>query len=208
MAKFDIASNVTYVDRAGWGSDRSIPRLGRIVPRTQRTKAIIHHTVIVDSDATKNFWETEAEVIQKMRELQRARPDLGRDVPYNFVIFLMNTNPASIYACEGRGEDRSGAHTIGHNTAGIGIALQGDFENNPTDPTPYVPLISLFLGWLKFDPNGPGYGGPYDPLRSLGTDRPSNRQVWCHRDLDDTACPGDRVVAILSQLEFRDPRRP
>lgn len=206
MAKFDIAPGVTYLDRNSWGSRRDIPRLGRIVPRNSRTKVIIHHTVIVDSDTTKNFWETEDEVIQKMKQLQTIRPDLGKDVPYNFVVFLKNAPTPSIYVCEGRGEDRSGAHTGGHNTAGIGIAFQGDFHNIATDLETYVPLVSLFLGWLKFAPNNPSYGGPYDPMRNLGTDRPSNRQVWCHRDLGSSSCPGDHVVTILSALKFTDPR--
>lgn len=206
MAKFNIAPGVTYLDRAGWNSRRDIPRRGRIVPRNSRTKVIIHHTVIVDDDATKNFWETEAEVITKMQQLQTIRPDLGQDVPYNFVIFLMNSTTPSIYVCEGRGEDRSGAHTRGHNTKGIGIAFQGDFHTIATTLDSYVPLVSLFLGWLKFDPNHPSYGGPYDPMRNLGTDRPSGRQVWCHKDLGSTACPGDSVVSILSDLQFTDPR--
>jgi hypothetical protein len=57
-----------------------------------------------------------------MRKLQTLlAKKLGKDVPYNFVAHLMDTSPASMLVCEGRGEDRSGAHTKGHNTKGIGI---------------------------------------------------------------------------------------
>ena len=144
MAKFDIAP-VIFVDRAGWGARQDLPRLGHRVLRITWTHVIIHHTVVVDPDATPNLWETENKVFGRMVQLQTIRPDLGLDVPYNFVIFLMAGNPASIYVCEGRGEDRSGAHTRGHNTTGIGIALEGNFEL-AFDIGPFVPLISRFLG--------------------------------------------------------------
>jgi hypothetical protein len=208
MAKVNIAPGVTYLDRESWYADSNLGRLGRIVPRSYRDRVFIHHTVIIDdSDPSKNLWETESEVIQQMQKLQTIRPDLGYDVPYNFVIFLMNTNPPSIYVCEGRGEDRSGAHTRGFNYEAIGIALQGDFETYSIDLEPYTDLISQFLGWLKFDPNAPNYGGPYAPLSHLGTVTPDNsdRQVFAHRDVSETDCPGDSTIAVLSQFRFINP---
>jgi len=203
MAKFDIPSRVRYVDHTGWGASPGFPRLGFHVPRRARTHVIIHHTVVVDPDATPNLWDTENTVFGRMVQLQTIRPDLGLDVPYNFVIFLMDGNPASIYVCEGRGEDRAGAHTKGHNTLGIGIALEGNFEL-AFDIGPFVPLISRFLGWLKYDPNGPGYG-PYQPMENLGQLAPAGRQVFGHRDFAATACPGNSVYTALAQLGFTHP---
>ncbi|MBE9030153.1 N-acetylmuramoyl-L-alanine amidase [filamentous cyanobacterium LEGE 11480] len=200
MAKFQIANRVTYADRRGWGADSKYPRRGYRVNRKDRETIFIHHTVIVDNDVTKNQWETEAEVFSKMRQLQIIRQkDLGSDVPYNFVVFLMNTNPASIYVCEGRGEDRTGAHTRGHNTKGIGIALQGNFEHILTPLSEYIPLISLFLGWLKFDPNGPNYGGPYAPMSNLN-------EISYHQKVSNTACPGKHVIEIIPRLKYINPR--
>lgn len=200
MARIVITPGVTYLDRQGWGADPRYPRLGDKVPREVRTEVIIHHTVMVDRDTTKNLWETEAEVRAQMRRLQTIRPDLGNDVPYNFVIFLINTTPPSIYVCEGRGEDRSGSHTVGHNTTGIGVAFQGDFEHYPVEVQPYVPLVNQFLGWLKYDPNAPGYGGPYAPLRQL-------RHIYPHRKFKDTDCPGRYLLAVLPHLAFVRPRQ-
>lgn len=209
MAKIDIAPGVTYLDRDSWSADPNFPRRGDIVPRSYRDRVFIHHTVIVDSDPSKNLWETESDVINQMQKLQTIRPDLGYDVPYNFVVFLMNTKTPSIYVCEGRGEDRSGAHTRGFNDRAIGIALQGDFENYNLDLHPYTDLISQFLGWLKFDPNASNYGGPYAPLSHLGTVTPnhSDREVFAHRDVDETYCPGDAAIAVLSQLRFINPNK-
>jgi len=205
MARFTIVRGLTYLDRIGWRARPDLPRLGYPVARDQRTHVIIHHTTITDTDSTTNLWETEREVQQQMQRLQTVRPQLGLDVPYNFVLFLMNQNPPAVFACEGRGEDRTGAHTKGHNTTGIGIAIQGNFQQH-IDITRFVPLISFFLGWLKFDPNGPGYGGPYPPLSNLGQLKPAGREVFCHRDFSATHCPGHSVMAILPQIRFANPR--
>lgn len=202
MARFEISPGVMYLDRSEWKPNPDLPRLGRFVPRKDRTQIIIHHTVCEDNDETPNRWETEDEVIKKMQRLQTIRPDLGLDVPYNFIVFLMNSDPASIIVCEGRGEDRLGAHTEGHNTPAIGIALQGNFQAHAIDVRPYARHISKFLGWLKFDANGPNYGGPYEPLKNLGSSTPEDRLVWCHRDFKNTDCPGKHIFSILPQLNF------
>ena len=131
MADFEIIPGLRFVDRRGWGASAAHPRLGNQVSRAARSHVIIHHTVMPDGDSSPNLWETDAEVFAMMRRLQTVRPDLGLDVPYNFVVFLMR-NATEIIICEGRGEDRSGAHTKGHNTHGIGVCFAGEFEHGPT----------------------------------------------------------------------------
>lgn len=173
--------------RQQWGVNQSLPRLGWPVPRDKRTHAIIHHTVIVDNDVTKNIWEDIHEVRTKMKQLQTIRPDLGLDVPYNFVAFLMSSG--NLIVCEGRGLDMTGAHTHGHNTAGIGIAFQGNFQLL-TNMEPYVPAINQFLVELK------------DKLPNIGTDRPTYREVYTHRDFTTTACPGLSIANYVNDFTF------
>lgn len=208
MAKFEIVPGLTFVDRSGWGADPQFPRKGHRVDRNKRTHIIIHHTVMVDSnDHSPNLWENENEVFAMMKKLQTVRPDLGLDVPYNFVAFLMTGSP-KVVICEGRGEDRSGAHTKGHNTAGIAISFAGDFENKPIDSTVIserMPLISNFLGWLKFSASHPTYGN-YSPMTNLGELQPKDRAVFFHQDFKNTACPGEKLKTHLTQLTFVDPR--
>ena len=184
-----IQQGLTYLNRAEWGARTDIPRLGHPVPRTARTEAIIHHTVVIDSDATPNRWETRAEVETKMRQLQTIRPDLGLDVPYNFVAFLMADG--SMIVCEGRGLDRTGAHTHAHNTSGVATAFQGNFQL-PITVGSYMPHISRWLGWLKFD-NG---------MTNLGSSHPPGSIAYGHRDLSSTSCPGANLYAIIPQLTF------
>lgn len=192
-----IQPGLVYLTRDDWKADKTIPRLGRTVARSSRTEAIIHHTVIVDSDTTKNLWTTIYEVKAKMRQLQKIRPDLGKDVPYNFVMFLMEDG--SIIVCEGRGLDLSGAHTKGHNYDGVATALQGNFML-PVNLTPYVPAISRWWGHLKYDMG----------MANLGSRHPTRGIAYGHRDFRDpndtstwTSCPGDNLYAIIPLLTFQ-----
>jgi len=40
------------IDRAEWGADKKLPRRGYLIGALRRTEVYIHHTVIVDADAT------------------------------------------------------------------------------------------------------------------------------------------------------------
>lgn len=191
-----LTENVVYLPRSAWGANPAYPRLGYLVPKGRRTHIIQHHTVGVDSDATPNIWETEEEVRHQMRRLQTIRPDLGLDVPYNFVFFQMKSG--DLYVCEGRGEDRTGAHTRGHNTEGIGCAWHGNFESFPFARRE-ISAASSFFGWLK---NERG-------MVNLGTVKPPGRDTFGHRDFRDpndrrtwTACPGQHLYAEIGEFTF------
>ncbi len=154
------------------------------------------------SDSSPNLWETPDEVFKMMRRLQTVRPDLGKDVPYNFVAFLMKKKH-TIMVCEGRGEDRTGAHTKGHNTSGIGISFAGNFMDgiSDADVSSRMHLISQFLSWLKFDPSHQDYG-QFDPMNNLGKLHPPQRNVFIHKDFAPTDCPGTKIIKFAGMLDF------
>lgn len=193
-----IAPDVEYLSRTDWGARTDLPRLGTALPPDVATEAIMHHTVIIDSDATPNRWESAAEIIPKMRQLQTIRPDLGLDVPYSYVAFLMQyQHKIGLILCEGRGPYRRGAHTAWHNVTGRAIAIEGNTEIGlPIDP--YVQHLSYAWGWIKDE-----YG-----LVNLGNVRPARGGiVHGHTDFRDendrrtwTACPGRGMMAVVDQL--------
>lgn len=185
-----------FLTRAKWGADNSLPRRGHLIGPLHRTEAFVHHTVIVDSDASANEWETLAEVKKWMRRLQKIRPDLGLDVPYNIVCFCMADG--EIVLCEGRGVDRTGAHTKGHNRFALGIAFQGDFENKAL-PEKINDQLSELTQWLRDLRINQGF-------HNLGTLRPKDKQVWGHRDSPaaNTACPGKNLYDKLALIRFID----
>ncbi len=206
MAIFEIVPNLVFISRSEWASNINLPRLGGKVDRSDRTHVIIHHTVTPDSDETPNVWENHDEILVRMRKLQVIRPDLGLDVPYNFVAFVMDDDKLVI--CEGRGEDRSGAHTKGHNTRGIAVSFAGNFEDLSVAGARLehkMGLLSYFLGWLKFDPSDPSYG-QFREMRNLGSLSPQGRDVFAHSDFKATACPGKKIEQHLDEVNFRDPK--
>lgn len=182
-----------YLTRAEWGANTSLPRLGAIRARSLVTHPVIHHSVIVDSDSTPDLWETDDEIKSKMRQLQVIRPDLGRDVPYHFVGFCMADGRLLI--CEGRGEDRRGAHAPGHNTSGLGFCFEGDFTTVAFDLMPYLVQVSYFLGWLRDDAT----------MSNLDTvPSPAGNTAWGHREIGATsgatACPGNALWAQIANV--------
>lgn len=189
---------MVYLSRAEWGARTDIPRLGMpSVPRARRSYNIIHHTVIVDADVSPNVWESLDEVKAVMRRLQTIRPDLGADVPYNFVLFLMGDG--TIVVCEGRGYDLWGAHTAGRdsggnyfNGSGIATSFCGNFEDYPTDIDPWLTAINAWFHHLK------------TVFANLGATTVCGRLTCGHRDFpgNSTACPGIHLYRRLVDFQF------
>lgn len=156
----------------------------------------IHHTVVVDSDSTANEWETEIEVAARMRHLQKIRPDLGMDVPYNFVAFCMSHG--ELLLCEGRGLQRTGAHAKDHNRSAISVAFQGNFQSGAL-PYKFDSQLLQLAAWLRDLRNKKGFD-------RLGYSRPERGQVWGHRDAETakTLCPGQNLYERLTQIRYID----
>lgn len=191
-----LSPKILYLEREDWGENPNLPRLGALVLAEDREYAIMHHTVVIDHDATPNLWQTIVEVRRKMQQLQTIRPDLGYDVPYSFVVFFMAGG--WIVICEGRGLYRRGAHTKYYNRRGIGVAIQANLEL-AVDLDPYIGLLSDVWSWLKYDQG----------LVNLGNVRPPEAQVWGHQQLsppiDPTACPGSTLMAVIGRIQFANP---
>ncbi len=164
--------------------DTSLSRRGTIVDRSRRKGLVFHHTVTTDNDTTKNEWENLDEVRAMSVRMQTIRPDLGLDVPYNFLAFPMSDGDVAMV--EGRGEDRSGAHTKGHNIEFIAVAWVGDFENRaaPARLAANMQDVADTIMTMGF-PN-------------MGSRRPSDtREVFGHRDVGSTSCPGKAIFGLL-----------
>ena len=180
------------LSRRQWGAKASLPRRGHPIGAAKRTEVFVHHSVIIDDDASLNEWEDLAEVRAKMRQLQTSRPDLGNDVPYSTVAFCMASG--DLVLCEGRGLDRSGAHTVGHNRSALGIAFQGNFDRLPL-PKYFDEQLARLGDWLRHLRRDRGF-------TQLGSLRPPGRHVWAHRDIKSTQCPGNHLYDRLELIRF------
>ncbi len=195
-----ITERLTYLSRDDWGADSRYPRLGgaddprthrnfRFILPAERTTVPEHHSVMVDSDATKNIWENVPEIIEKQQQVQTIRPDLGIDVPYSDCLYFMPNG--RIIVCEGRGFIRSGAHTIGYNISGYGLCFMGNFQDfGPIDLSLWIPQISSYLGYLKYEIKMVNLG-PKEPHRALNA--------------TFTACPGNGIIRTISRQRYTKP---
>ena len=192
----EILTDVLYLTRADWGADQSLPRLGYTQDRSGvdlyllKTEVDLHHSVAVDNDATPDIWETLDEIKAKSRAMQVVRPDLGSDWPYNHGGFLMPRGVICI--AEGRGYNRTGAHTRGHNTEGWGFVFMGNFEAAPfVNIDPWMPAINRYLAHVK------------------RTELPNLIEIKTHREIErergrNTVCPGRDVTSRMHQFSLED----
>lgn len=159
---------IQYLTRASYGAGPVT--VGHAVPISQFVGLVVHHTVIVlpDYDHDSLIAGDLDDCIRYMQQLQHARPDLGDDCPYSYVVF----EGAEAWDCvvaEGRGLGRTGAHTIGYNSSRYGCAFAGDFTT--WSPTP----------------------GMWEGVRFVGRmlDQPADANPTLeHRDVYATQCPG------------------
>lgn len=116
-----------YLTRDDWGAGPL--RRGNIIDEHNFIALRVHHTVIVmpDYDGDGFLHGDIDDVKRYMKSLQAARPDLGSEVPYSFVVFPGERNEDFIVA-EGRGPGVTGAHTEGQNSWTYGTALPGNYE--------------------------------------------------------------------------------
>lgn len=172
---------IEVLSREDWGADPNLPKLGWQVPVEQFVGLIVHHTVMVLTDTDHDGYAAGDldDISNYMQRLQVARPDLGLDVPYSFVVFEGLT-PADAVICYGRGQYRTGAHTAGYNSTAWGIALAGDYTN--IAPTAgMLEAIRLIGRWLA---------DPTNAMPTLG-----------HKDTVATACPGALAYPLLDQVQ-------
>lgn len=192
-----LLPDVLYLTRADWGADTDLPRGGYATDRNgvdiylRKTDVALHHSVVVDNDPTPEIWETLDEIKAKSRRMQTIRPDLGNDWPYNHGLYLMPDGV--ICVAEGRGYNRTGAHTKGHNTAGWGLVFMGNFHAGPrVRLDAWVPAINRYLVHVRT------------------TELPNLIVIKSHRRYTQednrpyTACPGDDVVMQIQNFSLED----
>ncbi|KAL5016028.1 hypothetical protein ScPMuIL_005617 [Solemya velum] len=123
---------------------------------------------------------------EEMKRIQDLHMD-GRgwdDIAYNFVI----SEEGQVY--EGRGWDRVGAHTKSWNDVAIAICIMGNFVDKEPDSAAKSTLKNL----LEFGVR----------LGKISADY----TLHGHRDVRDTACPGDKLYNFIKSLSHFDQNKP
>lgn len=171
--------SVHYLTRDEWGAGPI--GAGHAVPHSQFTGLAVHHTVMVMPDYDRDgFLHGDLDDIKRyMRQLQVARPDLGIEVPYSFVVFR-GARDSDCVVAEGRGWGRTGAHTSGQNSSRYGVAYAGNASVDPATPG-----VIDGVRWV-----GAHLANPAGARPTIG-----------HRDVKPTECPGHNLYARLGELQ-------
>jgi hypothetical protein len=191
------------VTRAGWGADESL-RKGR-PEHAPVTKLVVHHTVTPNDDPDP---AQTVRAIYAFHTRSRGWDDIG----YNFLV----DGAGRVY--EGRfargyapgetptGEDQTGrgvigAHAKGFNQGSMGFSLLGDFSRDQ-GPTPaQLDGLVQALAWKAaargINPHG---SDPYTGANGATRRFPN---IAGHRDVGETACPGDRLYERLPEVRQR-----
>ncbi|XP_036097830.1 N-acetylmuramoyl-L-alanine amidase [Molossus molossus] len=155
--------------RCRWGA---APYRGHPTPlRLPLGFLYVHHTYLPAPPCT-----TFAHCAANMRSMQRFHQDTRGwdDIGYSFVV------GSDGYVYEGRGWHWLGAHTLGHNSRGFGVAFVGNYTGKlPAEAAlrtvrDLLPRCAVRAGFLRPD------------YRLLG-----------HRQLVRTECPGDALFQLL-----------
>ena len=149
-----------------------------------------HHTASA-SDYTASTWSQAAGNVKSI-QAYHMYTNGWCDIGYNYLV----SKQGWIFEGRGGGDDVKGAHD-GHNCGSMGVAALGYFHTPVNDPTTSALLDALEeLGAWKCDQQGiaphgsswyAGYGG-------------TMTNVYGHRDVKATACPGDILYGKLGEV--------
>jgi uncharacterized protein with LGFP repeats len=197
-ASFGVLSQVpTIISRAEWGADEAMRRGTPFYDNGVRA-GIVHHTATPNDYAATDS----AGIVRGIYRYHTV--SLGwSDIAYNALVDRYGQ------VFEGRfgGITRpvEGSHTGGFNTNTWAVAMIGNFDQmEPT--TQQLHAVGVLFGWrLAMDAVNPegtvqltSAGGPYTHYPQGAT--PTLPNIFAHRDVGDTACPGSLGYGCLDQI--------
>ena len=173
--------------RSEW--DAAPPRRKATVTDHPPDRIVIHHT------ATANTGDTSLEAAFRLsRAIQRhhMRRNGWDDIGQHFTVsrggYILEGRNRTLPAIE-QGKLAVGAHVAGHNSRALGIETEGTYIDELPTKAQLNALVAL-VAWLcatyRLDPQ---------------------KAIIGHRDLNTTACPGDRLYGYLGRLREDVARR-
>lgn len=151
--------------------DGSRPRFGRLTPASAYYRITVHHSGTDSITCTAP--RSVAHAIGSIVSAHRGRR--YGDIAYHFVVDYGGR------VWEGRSLAYQGAHVLSANRGNIGILLLGNFERQDPSPAQLAAMRKLV-----------------DILRLCCSI--SRSQIYGHRDLSSSVCPGRRLYPYVAAL--------
>ena len=172
------------ISRAEWGADESLRLVNGRWEIWPAEYADVRHLVIHHSDTAN--WEDPLVTIRSIYHYHAVTKGWG-DIGYNYLVDYLG----NVYEGRVGGEGAVGGHALGYNAGTCGICTMGRYSGE--DPTPdLMDGLAGIAAWAarNLDPAGQAAFGD---IVSLPT-------IAAHRDVNPTACPGERLYADLTWL--------
>jgi uncharacterized protein with LGFP repeats len=188
---------VNIISRAQWGADESMRR-GAPVYDNGIKAGIVHHSATGNDYAPSDS----AAIVRSIFAYHTRGLGWG-DIAYNALVDKYGQ------VFEGRfggiTKPVEGSHTGGFNINTWAVCMIGDFDAAPPTPA-QLRAVGQLLGWRLamdgVDPHGSvaltSAGGPF--TRFPQGARPALPSIFAHRDVGDTACPGNAGYAFLNRI--------
>ncbi|MFJ3923156.1 peptidoglycan recognition family protein [Streptomyces sp. NPDC090022] len=165
---------------ATWGARQ--PSEPVVVLATQPRRIVVHHTATANvTDYSQKRAYALARAIQTFHMDAQGWIDTGQHFTVSRGAFVMEGRHNSLAELRVGGHQVRSAHCIGQNNVSIGIENEGTYSTEEPPAAQYAALADLCAHICS------QYGLP-----------PS--EIYGHRDFNQTACPGDRLYALLPTL--------
>ncbi|MEU6580041.1 N-acetylmuramoyl-L-alanine amidase [Nocardia sp. NPDC046763] len=185
------------ITRAQWGADESL-RCEEPTYDDGVSAITVHHTA-----GRNDYTKAESAGIVRAIYAYHAKTLDWCDIGYNALV----DKYGQIFEGRYGGLDRpvEGAHAGGFNTNTAGVALMGDYEDEaPTDVS--IQAIGKYIGWRAkvagIDPQGRTtmYSEGSDYTKYALGQAVELPNIFAHRDVGNTTCPGDAVYALMDKI--------
>jgi hypothetical protein len=145
------------------------------------THVIIHHTATPNNDTD---WAARVRAIWYYHTYTRGWGDVG----YNYLVDPLG----NVYEGRAGGEDVVGGHAYDYNYGTMGVGNLGNYQSAPV-PAPLQASLEALIAW-ECSERG------IDPLGSSFNSHKVYNHISGHRDVGQTACPGDVLYALIPTI--------
>ena len=197
MAVIGAGQPVHVISRAQWGADESMRRGAPLYDNGIRA-GVVHH-----SATGNNYAPQDSAAIVRSIFAYHTR-DLGwGDIAYNALVDQYGQVFEGTFG--GITKPVQGTHTGGFNSNTWAVCMIGDFDQAPPSPA-QLRSVGQLLGWRLtmdgVDSKGAvtltSAGGPFTRFPAgVKVNLPS---IFAHRDVGDTACPGNNGYAFMDRI--------
>lgn len=207
--------NINVISREDWGADESYrlyPDSSESWPRSYHgtRKIVVHHTAGASSNGVTDL-ESNKTTVRAIYYYHAVTQDWG-DIGYNALVDAAGNVYEGRYGTHGTEIFRSSptpeqvmtldveaGHASSYNSGSFGVSAMGDFTSFDV-PTAQLAGLKSVLAYVA-DSRGINTQGNSDFLRYDGTWHNGLNNVIAHRDVSATACPGDRLYALMTSIK-------